>query len=207
MGGNINTNTQQSNGKAGGCQTKKQEGVANIMARRKWWTTQDKWVTEKRTTQGNWAGNDTTRRGGRKTQCHEIWRRMIWWEGETDNVGGWQLLVVAADNGAWYQQGEEQTKSRATWGCIAGVWMQLLAVGEDAKVGGGRRGDRYFTLIFHGHVWLQGQCVIYTWELLWSIIILKNTQDQSLLTEDKTFMYVGYLCSDYDWLQFWLACK
>jgi hypothetical protein len=39
--------------------------------------------------------------------------------------------------------------------------MQPMEVGEDCKVGGGRRGDRYFTLIVHGHVWVvKGQCVI-----------------------------------------------
>ena len=34
-----------------------------------------------------------------------------------------------------------------------------------------------------------------------------NTQDHSFWHDIKTFMYVGYLCSDYDWLQFQLACK
>jgi hypothetical protein len=42
--------------------------------------------------------------------------------------------------------------------CIEGGWMRPMATGEDGKVGGSGKGDRYFTLIFHGHVWvLQGQ--------------------------------------------------
>jgi hypothetical protein len=39
-----------------------------------------------------------------------------------------------------------------TCGCKGGGWMRPVAAGEDGKVGGSRRGDRYFTLIFHGHV-------------------------------------------------------
>jgi hypothetical protein len=32
--------------------------------------------------------------------------------------------------------------------------MQPMAATEDSKAGGGGRGDKYFTLIFHGHVWV-----------------------------------------------------
>jgi hypothetical protein len=71
MGDGINTNTQQSNNKAGRWQTKQQEGAANIMARRKGWTMQDKQVTEQGTTQDNLAGDDKTRGG---SGGHSAWQ-------------------------------------------------------------------------------------------------------------------------------------
>ncbi len=72
--------------------------------------------------------------------------------------------------------------------------------GEDSKVGGGKRRDRYFTLIFCGMCgWCMVGVIVFTRELLLSIFNLKNTQDQFVLTENKNlYMYVGYYYSDFD---------
>ncbi len=47
-------------------------------------------------------------------------------------------------------------------GCIRGGLMWLVVAGEDGKARDFGRGDRYkvyYTLIFHGHVWVvQGWC-------------------------------------------------
>jgi hypothetical protein len=76
-------------------------------------------------------------------------------------------------------------------------WLDAARGGKGGwKVAGSQRGDRYYTLVFHGHVWgvgacIQGRCVqyvdrvVFTRELLLSIFILKNTQDQSVLTKGE----------------------
>jgi hypothetical protein len=95
VGDGINANTQQSNGKTGGWRTMQQEGAANIMARRKGRTMQDKQVMEKGTMQGNWVGDDTTRGGGWRTQYEAIERRL------TQQEGGWTTRVV--DSFWWWR--------------------------------------------------------------------------------------------------------
>ncbi len=153
--------------------------------------TQDKQVAKKGTMLSNQVGEDTTRGGGRRTQRKAIRRQMTQQEGGTDNVGGWRLLVAAADNKAWYRQGGWQRRSRVACGCQWGGWMQPVAAGEDGKVGGSGRGNKYFTLIFHGHVWglharpVCSMCRVFTRKLLLSFHILKNTLDYFVLTEYK----------------------
>jgi hypothetical protein len=42
--------------------------------------------------------------------------------------------------------------------------MHPMVAGEDGKVEGGRKGNRYFTLIFHGHVcgWCKVGVIVFT---------------------------------------------
>ncbi len=65
-----------------------QEGAANMMARRKGQTMQDKRVTERRTMQGDQVGEDTTRGERQRTQRAAVGWQMTQQEGGMDNAGG-----------------------------------------------------------------------------------------------------------------------
>ncbi len=86
---------------------------------------------------------------------------------------------------------------------MATVWVRRMRLGADDGGGGGQQikagavGLLFFRM---GHV-LGSKARrrgVFSKLFLLSNLTSENTQDQSILTEDKPFMYVGYLSSDYD---------
>jgi hypothetical protein len=98
--------------------------------------------------------------------------------------GGQWLLAVAVEDKSWYQQVGQKRGSMAMCGCIGGSWVQMVAAGEIGKAR--RQGGHCY---FLGWAMFLGSGVrrqsAFSKLFLLSILTVENTQDHSILTEDK----------------------